>query len=110
MGKINHWCVVCGKGYEACDACAEIKTYNPWRTITDTIEHFKIYNILCDYRDGRITKDVAKEQLKHVDISDWENFKEGTRDLIAEILKEDKKKIIKTDLNSDIDNGKNDKT
>ena len=44
--EINHWCVVCGKGYHACDSCNEIKSFTPWRSLTDSIEHFKIFTVL----------------------------------------------------------------
>ena len=47
--EINHWCVVCGKGYHACDSCNETKSFTPWRALTDSIEHFKIFTVLKDF-------------------------------------------------------------
>lgn len=85
--KINHWCVVCGKGYYACDSCNETKTFSPWRTLTDSIEHFKIFTILKDYNNKIITKDEAKELLSSLNINDKESFKESSKKLIDEILK-----------------------
>jgi hypothetical protein len=86
--KINHYCCVCGIGYNSCDHCNGVKSYTPWRILTDSIDHYKIYIIVCDYRDKKITKDKAKEMLSHVDITGWETFKEGTKNLIAEIFQE----------------------
>ncbi len=88
MDNINSYCVICGTGYHCCISCPENRS-SSWRLITDTENHFKVYMILCDYRDKKITKEVALKQLNNVDITGWENFKEGTKQLIAEILTND---------------------
>lgn len=108
MDKINSYCVICGTGYYCCISCPEQRDTS-WRILTDTANHFKIYMIICDYRDKKISKEIAKEQLSKVDITGWENFKDGVNNLIAEILEEEnttkdnikKKKQKKDDLNSD---------
>ena len=87
--KINHWCVVCGKGYHACDSCNEIKSFTPWRSLTDSIEHFKIFSVLKDYNNNLIDKNEAKEMLSNVDLSDKDSFKESSKRLIDDIFKED---------------------
>lgn len=87
--EINHWCVVCGKGYHACDSCNETKSFTPWRTLTDSIEHFKIFTILKDYNNKIINKKEAKKMLSNIDLSDKASFKESSRKLLDEILKED---------------------
>ena len=68
--EINHWCVVCGKGYHACDSCNETKSFTPWRSLTDTIEHFKLFTILKDYNNKLIDKKEAKKMLSNIDLSD----------------------------------------
>lgn len=87
MKDINSYCVICGEGYHCCISCDDQKTTS-WRLITDTMNHFKIYMILCDYRDKKITKEDAKKLLNQTDISGWKNFKDGTKSLIEEILAE----------------------
>ena len=87
--EINHWCVVCGKGYHACDSCNEIKSFTPWRSLTDSIEHFKIFSVLKDYNNNLIDKNEAKEMLSNIDLSDKDSFKESSKRLIDDIFKED---------------------
>ena len=87
--EINHWCVVCGKGYHACDSCNEIKSFTPWRSLTDSIEHFKIFTVLKDYNNKLIDKNEAREMLSNVNLSDKDSFKESSKKLIDEIFKED---------------------
>ena len=87
--EINHWCVVCGKGYHACDSCNETKSFTPWRSLTDSIEHFKIFTVLKDYNNNLIDKKVAKEMLSNVDLSDKDSFKDSSKKLLDDIFKED---------------------
>lgn len=86
--KINHWCVVCGKGYHACDSCTNTKSFTPWRTLTDTIEHFKIFTILKDFNNGLITKEKAKELLSDLDLSGKDNFKDSAKKVLIDIYAE----------------------
>lgn len=86
--EINHWCVVCGKGYHACDSCDEIKSFTPWRSLTDNIEHFKIFTILKDYNNNLISKTEARELLSNADLSDKDSFKDSCKKLLEDIFKE----------------------
>ena len=83
--KVNHYCAICGNGYWCCISC-EDKNIVSWRYLTDTIDHFKIYTVLCDYRDCNITKQEAKKLLYSIRIDGWENFKDSAKNLISEIL------------------------
>ena len=87
--EINHWCVVCGKGYHACDSCNETKSFTPWRSLTDTIEHFKLFMTLKDYNNKLIDKKEAKKMLSNIDLSNKNSFKDSSKKLLNEILKED---------------------
>lgn len=84
--KINHWCIICGNGYHACDSCNEVKTFKPWRSLTDTIEHYKIFCVLKEYTDGFISKDEAHAALMNLDLSGRETFKDGAKKTINEIM------------------------
>lgn len=92
--KINHWCAVCGKGYYACDSCNSTKTFTPWRSLTDSIDHFKVFLILKDYNNKFISKEDAKKQLSYFDLSDRESFKDGSKKLLDEIFTDDIKEDI----------------
>ena len=83
--EINHWCVLCGTGYHACDSCNKEKTFTPWRTLTDTIEHYKIFTILKDYNNKLIDRDRAKELLSCLDLSEKESYKESSKKVLADI-------------------------
>ena len=85
---INNHCLICGKGYHVCHSCREIRTFSPWRSITDTANCFKIYRVLSDYNSGNLTKDKAREQLLHCDLTAKDTFKERPRNTINEILGE----------------------
>lgn len=83
--EINHWCVLCGTGYHACDSCEKEKTFTPWRTLTDTVEHYKIFTILKEYKNKLIDRDRAKELLSSLNLSGKENYKESAKKVLADI-------------------------
>lgn len=87
----NTTCSICGKPYKICSSCLEQKTFKPWRTVTDTIEHYKIYMALHGYT---ITKDKkqAKQELQHCDLSGFDDFNPEIRSSIKEILAEPEKR------------------
>ena len=89
--RINHYCIICGKGYHACDSCTEIRELNPWRLLADKPSCFQIYTILDKYKKNLISKDEAREQLLHHDLREKDTYKESARKLIDEILDEPKK-------------------
>ena len=85
---INNYCLICGKGYHVCHSCREVRTFSPWRSITDTANCFKIYRVLSDYNGKYITKEQAREQLLNCDLTAKDTFKERPRNTINEILGE----------------------
>ncbi len=89
--KINHYCIICGKGYHACDSCMEIREFTPWRLLADKPSCFQIYMILDKYKKNLISKDEAREQLLHHDLREKDTYKESARKLVDEILDEPKK-------------------
>lgn len=107
--KINHWCVVCGKGYHACDSCDEMQSFTPWRKMTDTPEHYKIFLLVKQYNNNLISKAEAKTMLANINISDIDTLKDDVKKVLNEILAEDvavkksKKKAVKSeDVETDI--------
>lgn len=87
---INAYCSICGVGYHICKSCKEQQTFKPWRTVVDSIEHYKIYLVLHGYS---LTKDKekAKSELQKCDLSDLENFKPNIKSVIKEIMADPKK-------------------
>ena len=88
--KINAYCSICGEGYHVCRSCLDQKTFKPWRSVTDSIEHYKIYLALHGYTLSK-NKEEAKKDLDSCDLSDLENFKPEIQSVIKEIMTENKK-------------------
>ena len=89
----NHFCKICGKGYNACDTCINQKNYAAWRAIACTQDHFQVYMVLYEYGNGTLEKADAKGMLSKVNIEGWEGYAAHNRDVIAGILSEDEKTI-----------------
>lgn len=95
MSQNNAECAICGKHYHYCNSCKEQKDLAPWKILTDTSEHYKIFQIIRGYNLGIYTKDECKMKLKNVDLSDSNMFKKNIQIKIQEILAEDKVKVTK---------------
>lgn len=87
--ELNANCDVCGKKYHVCVSCLQQKTFKPWRTVVDTIDHYKIYMAVHGYT---VTKDkeLAKKELSVCDLSELNSFSDNIKKAINEILSEDK--------------------
>ncbi len=92
--NINAYCSICGEGYHLCSTCQNTKSFKPWRTVTDTIAHYKIYMAIHGYTISKDKKE-AKRQLETCDLSGLDNFKPEIKSVIKEILKEPDKEEIK---------------
>lgn len=86
--KNNARCAICGKGYRMCNSCAEQKKLTPWKVVTDTSEHFKIFIALHRYNKTHDVA-VAREDLSHCDLQGWEDFVPNVREMISEIMGND---------------------
>lgn len=115
--KHNSFCAICGKSYYYCNSCKDTAHLYPYKILTDTSEHYKVFMIIRGYDNGLYTKEETKEKLNNVDISDLETYKENIRDIIKDILKVDnkvevveKKEIIEEknnveEINHELENG-----
>lgn len=88
--NINAYCSICGKGYHLCYSCSNMKTIKPWRSVTDTIECYKIYLALHGYTLSK-NKDIAKIELENCDLTGLDNFNPSIKSVIKEIMAENKK-------------------
>lgn len=82
----NAKCVICGKGYHLCMSCKDKMKAEPWRTHTDTPEHFKIFAVINGYNSKIYTKDEARTKLANVDLSDMNTYRSEIINIINDIL------------------------
>ena len=95
--KDNATCLICGKGYYVCLSCRDAIKTAPWKSYTDTSEHYKVFQIVKGFHNGVYSKEEAKSKLNNVDLSDLSDYRQKIKDVIDEILKEDKQIIVKED-------------
>lgn len=88
--NINAHCSICGRGYHLCQTCSDQKTIKPWRTVTDSIEHFKIYTAIHGYTISK-DKGTAKKELQKCDLTGLDNFNQEIKTIINEIMEESEK-------------------
>ena len=88
--KNNATCSICGKEYYACLSCRDSLKVNPWKIHTDTSEHYKVYQIIHGLSTKVYTKDEARTKLKNVNLSDIESFRPHIKEIVKDILKENK--------------------
>lgn len=86
----NVKCSICGKEYEACNSCLEQKTFKPWRTVTDTVEHYKIYFVIHEYTISK-DREKAKKDLKNCDLCGLDDFVPEIKNVIQEIMEDTSK-------------------
>lgn len=88
--KNNAVCDVCGKGYYVCLSCSDAMRLHPYKSFTDTAEHYKIFQVVRGFLTGVYTKDEAKEKFKNIDLKDIDSFKPHIKKIIKDIFKEEK--------------------
>lgn len=88
--KNNSKCVVCGKDYYLCMSCKDKIKLRPYRVLTDTSEHYKIFQIIKAYNEGIYNKKDAQKALSNIDVSDKDTYIESVRKTLDKILTDDK--------------------
>lgn len=92
---LNATCAICGEKYHVCNSCSEQRNFKPWRTVTDSINHYKVYMAIHAYTlTGN--KEVAKSDLDNCDLTESNIFLPEIRCVIRDILAEDKPKVKKS--------------
>lgn len=88
--KYNATCAICGKPYKMCRSCSDEWKFKPWRAVTDTIDHYKIYLALNGYT---LTgdRDMARSELQVCNLDGKENFVPEIAQAINDILAEGRK-------------------
>lgn len=88
--KLNAKCAICGTPYHMCMSCGKDKGL-VWKRFCDTPEHYKIYQVVHGYTTGLYTKTEAAKKLKNIDLSDIDKLRENIRNILNEIMSDDKK-------------------
>lgn len=88
--KNNATCGICGRGYYVCHSCKDSVKLHPFKNFTDTAEHYKVFQVVRGYSTGVYTKDEAKEKFQNVDLQDLEDYMPHIKQIIKDILKEEK--------------------
>ena len=97
MAKENNAvCDVCGKGYYVCLSCSDAMRLHPYKSFTDTAEHYKIFQVVRGFLTGVYTKDEAKEKFKNINLKDIDSFKPHIKKIIKDIFKEEK--LVEKDM------------
>lgn len=92
--KYNAHCSICGKPYSICKSCSNVKSFIPWRTVADTIEHYMIYMAIHGYTLSK-NKAKAKQELNKCDLSGLKSFHPEIQKIIDEIMSSDNKDVEK---------------
>jgi hypothetical protein len=87
--KNNAKCSICGRDYYACLACKDSMSLSPWKSFTDTAEHYKVFQVVRGFSTGVYSKDEARTKLKNIDLSDIDSFRFHIKEIIEDILKEE---------------------
>lgn len=95
--KNNAVCSICGKEYYACLSCSDTMKLHPYKSFTDTAEHFKVFQVVRGLSTDVYTKDEAKEKFKNIDLTDIETFRPHIKNIIKDVLKEEKVVIKATE-------------
>lgn len=87
-------CTICGKTYKTCLSCKHLDVTKPWRSITDTVDCYKLFLILSQYNNKHINKEDARKQLEGVSFN-RKDLKKSVQSQIEEIMSsnESSKKI-----------------
>ena len=75
----------------------------PYRAYTDTAECFKVFQIVRGFSTGVYTKDEAREKFKNVDLKDVNSFRPHIRDIIKDIVREEKTVVKTVEKVEDVD-------
>ena len=88
MGKRNNrTCIICKTQYHYCPNCGSDAGKPTWYFIFDGQNCHDIYEVCTQYRDNEIDAETAYGLISKLDLSKIDDFSEGTRLQIEEIIK-----------------------
>ena len=86
--KNNKTCICCNTKYTFCTRCDDFDFEPRWKAIFHDENCKNIFNLLTDFNAGLINKEKAIAELKKLDLSNIEKFKEKIQEEIQNLLKE----------------------
>lgn len=86
--KPNTKCSICGKEYYRCMSSMNMKSFTPWKAITDSIDCYKIYLTLQAYHNGHANRSKTQLDLRKCNLSELHSFPSELKNTILEILDE----------------------
>lgn len=90
MAENNATCSICGSGYHLCLSCRDSIKLAPYKMHCCSAPHYQVHQIIHGLNTGVYTEDEAKIKLKNVDLHDVESFRPHIKEIIKDILKEEK--------------------
>lgn len=86
--KNNKKCIVCGKVYTYCPNCAEFHSMPRWYGIFHGENCKNLYELVCDFDAGVVSKDEALERAMECDLTGMDAIPESMAKTIHAILGE----------------------
>lgn len=83
--KANAQCAICGKDFTMKYHCNRNGSSEPWMAHCDTVEHYKIFEIVNGYTGGVYNASEAKTKLESVNLDDLEHLRHNIKSIIQEI-------------------------
>jgi hypothetical protein len=90
MAQVNRICKTCGKEYYFCSHCEKTLNSPQWMLMWHDINCKKVFEIASEYAQGRMTKKEANKELKSCNLNVYYTFKESIRNVLDEIMTEEK--------------------
>lgn len=102
--KNNATCSICGNPYYKCLSCRDSMNLHPYKNYCCSVDCYKVFQIVRGYNTGVYNKNEFKSKLMNIDLSDLENYEESIKNLIKDVLKEDKvvKPIVASTTDEDM--------
>ena len=85
--QLNAVCSICNNRYHVCNTCKSIQTLKTWRTVADTIDCYKIYMLIHDYKNGTLTKEDTHRKLAECTLP--QTFQPHIKAVVDEIMNHD---------------------
>lgn len=88
MSQVNRICKTCGKQYFYCTNCDKTLNSPQWMLMWHDENCKKVFEIVSDYAQKRISKEVAKAKIENCNLKVYYTFKDTIRNYIDEILED----------------------
>lgn len=79
-------CKVCGQSYSYCPTCYGDRHKPTWYMMFCSDKCHDLWNIVCAYQTGQMTKDEAKETLEKLGAINMDTLDIKLREIVKEII------------------------